>query len=192
MKRIGLTGGIGSGKTVVATLLRMMGWPVYDSDERTKTLYDSDETLKTGLIALFGREIYPSGSLDRKALSAFIFNHPDALERVQALVHPVVEADFRQWAAGQSTPAVFQESAILFETGLNTLCDVVVVVTAPESLRLSRVCARNGSSPEGVRARMALQLPESDRALRADVVLVNDDLQPLIPQVLKMVETLLD
>lgn len=183
MIRIGLTGGIGSGKTVVSTLLGVMGVPVYDSDERTKALYDEDESLKTALRARFGESLFDGGRLNRALLAELIFSDCKALSDVNVLVHPVVEADFQRWAALQTAPYVVQESAILFEAGLAPFCDLVVVVSAPEDLRIQRVCKRNGCTPESVRERMQWQLNEQERLAQADRVLVNDDVKALIPQV---------
>ena len=186
MIRIGLTGGIGSGKTVVSTLLGVMGIPVYDSDERTKALYEEDDALKTALKARFGDSIYANGRLNRGLLAEQIFSDCKALSDVNAMVHPVVEADFQRWAASQTASYVVQESAILFEAGLAPFCDLVVVVSAPEALRIQRVCKRNGCSPESVRERMQWQLKEEERLAQADRVVVNDDVKALIPQVVSL------
>lgn len=190
MIRVGLTGGIGSGKTVVSTLLGIMGVPVYDSDERTKALYDEDESLKTALKARFGESLFAGGRLNKALLAELIFSDCNALSDVNALVHPVVEADFRRWAERQVAPFVVQESAILFEAGLAPLCDQIVVVSAPEGLRIQRVCKRNGCSAESVRERMQWQLKENERLAQADRIVVNDDVQALIPQVLSLNATL--
>lgn len=186
MIRIGLTGGIGSGKTVVSTLLGVLGVPVYDSDERTKALYELDDSLKSALIDRFGASLYAEGRLNRKRLSEYIFSDCRALSDVNALVHPVVEADFQRWAAAQTALFVVQESAILFEAGLAPFCDLVVVVSAPEALRIQRVCKRNGCTPESVLERMQWQLKEEERLAQADRVVVNDDSRALIPQVLSL------
>lgn len=186
MIRIGLTGGIGSGKTVVSTLLGVMGVPVYDSDERTKSLYEEDASLKTALMARFGESLYANGRLNRSLLAEQIFSDCKALSDVNALVHPVVEADFQRWAMLQTAPYVMQESAILFEAGLAPFCELVVVVSAPESLRIQRVCQRNGCTPESVRDRMQWQLKEEERLAQADRVVINDDIKALIPQVVSL------
>jgi len=190
MIRIGLTGGIGSGKTMVSTLLGVLGVPVYDSDERTKALYDEDESLKSALKNRFGELLFEGGRLNRGMLAELIFSDCKALSDVNALVHPVVEADFRCWAKKQTAPFVVQESAILFEAGLAPFCDVVVVVSAPEELRIQRVCKRNSCSAESVRERMQWQLKENERLAQADMVVVNDDVKALIPQVLSLKSTL--
>lgn len=186
MIRIGLTGGIGSGKTMVSTLLGVMGVPVYDSDGRTKALYEEDASLKAALITRFGESLFADGCLNRGLLAELIFSDCKALSDVNVLVHPVVEADFQRWAALQTAPYVVQESAILFEAGLAPFCDLIVVVSAPEDLRVQRVCKRNGCSPESVRERMQWQLKEQERLIQADRVVVNDDVKALIPQVVSL------
>ncbi len=186
MIRIGLTGGIGSGKTVVSTLLGVMGIPVYDSDDRTKELYDSDESLKAALTARFGESLYAEGRLNRSLLASIIFTDIEALSFINKVVHPIVEADYRKWAEQQKAPYVVQESAILFEAGLAPLCDLIVVVSAPDDLRVQRVCQRNGCTPDSVRERMQWQLKEEERLAHADRVLVNDDVKALIPQVISL------
>jgi dephospho-CoA kinase len=186
MIRIGLTGGIGSGKTVVSTLLGVMGIPVYDSDDRTKELYDSDESLKAALTARFGESLYAEGRLNRSLLASIIFTDIEALSFINKVVHPIVEADYRKWAEQQKAPYVVQESAILFEAGLAPLCDLIVVVSAPDDLRVQRVCQRNGCTPDSVRERKQWQLKEEERLAHADRVLVNDDVKALIPQVISL------
>ncbi len=188
MISVGLTGGIGSGKSVVAELFRIMGLPVYDSDIRAKALYDESPELKMAMVERFGATLYKGSRLDRAALADLIFKDPAALQAVNALVHPFVSADFFAWAANlDSVPALVQESAILFEANLADRFDLVVSVTAPEALRIDRVCRRNGWTVEQVRERMRHQLPEAERLSRSDVVLVNDGVKALLPQVVALV-----
>jgi dephospho-CoA kinase len=192
MKLIGLTGGIGSGKSVVASLIQVFGRLVYDSDARAKELYEEDERLKQGLIDLLGPDLYKEGQLDKPLLASLIFQHKETLQAVNQLVHPAVERDFLRWVASLSGrhPMVFQESAILFEAGWERLFDAVVCVTAPEALRIHRLCHSRGMSEAEVRRRMQTQLPEQEIRQRADFVLVNDDRQALIPQVKTLLEQL--
>lgn len=191
MISVGLTGGIGSGKSVVAELFRMMGLPVYDSDARAKALYDESADLRTVMVERFGAALYKDSRLDRAALADLIFKDPMALQVVNAMVHPFVSADFISWATGLGpVPAVVQESAILFEANLADRFDLLVSVTAPEALRIERVCRRNGWTVEQVRERMRHQLPETERLSRSDVVLVNDGVKALLPQVVALVDQL--
>lgn len=191
MISVGLTGGIGSGKSVVGELFRIMGVPVYDSDVRAKALYDESPDLKAAMVDRFGAGLYNGSRLNRTALADLIFKDPTALQAVNALVHPFVGADFFSWAAALGpVPALVQESAILFEANLADQFDLVVSVTAPEALRIDRVCRRNGWSVEQVRERMRHQLPEAERLSRSDVVLVNDGVKALLPQVVALVDRL--
>jgi dephospho-CoA kinase len=192
MKLIGLTGGIGSGKSIVASLLHVFGQLVYDSDARAKQLYDEDEKLKQGLLDLLGPDLYKEGHLDKPLLASLIFRNKETLLAVNHLVHPAVERDFLRWATRLSDhhSMVFQESAILFEAGWERLFDAVVCVTAPEALRIRRLCQSRGMSEEEARQRMHVQLPEQELRQRADFVLVNDDRQALIPQVKTLLEQL--
>lgn len=188
MKILGLTGGIGSGKSTVAELLRVYGIPVYDSDSRSKQLCQSDPVLIAGLKELFGVKVYlPDGSLNRAFMAKAMFEDKTLLQASNNLIHPAVGMDFTQWAGQKTAPMVVQETAILFEAGLEKRYDSILCVTAPEALRLARTCARNGLRPEDVLARMRNQLPEEERIRRSDFVFVNDEITPLIPQL----ETLL-
>jgi dephospho-CoA kinase len=191
MKILGLTGGIGSGKSVVAELLRMMGIPVYDSDTRSKVLCDTDEYLKKEMIGLFGPELYTNGLMNRELLAKRIFGDEAALKAVNALIHPAVERDFKDWVKAHSEySVVVQESAILFEAGFEHLFDQIICVTAPEDIRIERVCKRSGVKPEIVRERMKNQIEEAERISKSDIILVNDGVQALLPQVKKMIQEL--
>lgn len=183
MKIVGLTGGIGSGKSTVAELLQVYGIPVYDSDSRSKVLCQTDPTLIANLKRLFGEAIYlPDGSLNRSHMAKAIFEDKALLQASNDLIHPAVGRDFITWAAQQVAPFVVQETAILFEAGLEKRYDAIICVTAPEELRLHRTCARTGLKQEEVRARMRNQLPEEERIRRSNFVLINDEQTPLIPQ----------
>ena len=187
MKIFGLTGGIGSGKSVVAELLGILGVPVYDSDTRSKGLCDTDTALKENLIQLFGPEIFNQGILNRPAFANRIFGNEKALNAANALIHPVVKRDFRKWVQEHHHfPVLVMESAIIFEAGLSSLFDQVICVTAPEAIRIERTCKRRGLTQESVKARINNQISESERMELSDIVIVNDDIQALIPQVKKI------
>jgi dephospho-CoA kinase len=191
MKVLGLTGGIGSGKTVVAELLQVLGVPVYDSDNRSKMLCNTDENLKNGLVGLFGPELYVDGKLNRQRMAERIFGDEMALKAVNALIHPAVVRDFVAWGNEHARyPIIVMETAILFEAGLENLFDKVITVTAPEDLRLERVCKRNAQDPESVRARMSSQMPEPERVKKSDFVVVNDDRRAVLPQVIELLKSL--
>lgn len=189
MKILGLTGGIGSGKTVVAETLQRMGVPVYDSDIRSKVLCDTNEALKKLLADFFGPELYSNGLLNRSYLAKRIFKDKRDLKVVNALVHPFVERDFSEWVKENNHfPILVQESAILFEAGLEHFFDKIICVTAPEDLRIDRVCKRSGMTPEAVRARIINQISEAERINKSDIIIVNDDIQPILPQVQRILQ----
>lgn len=190
MMKVGITGGIGSGKSIVCRIFALLGIPVYDSDSRAKKLMNSDPKLIAGIRGLFGEEAYRDGQLDRKYIASRVFGHPRQLEALNALVHPAVKADFRQWAERQKAPYVIEENAILFESGFYRDTDKTVAVSAPEALRIRRTRLRDGVTEEAVRMRMANQMSEPERLARVDYVLYSDEKQLLIPQVLNLHETL--
>lgn len=184
MKVIGLTGGIGSGKTTVARVFMSEGIPVFDADAEAIALYASDEALLTEVVALFGNDILlDDGTLNRRALAARVFHDAEALKKLNALVHPRVATKFAQWKKLQPSSYVLREAAILFESGSNTDCDAVIVVTAPENVRIRRVMDRNGISEDEVRARMMRQWSEEELIKRADAIIVNDDTKLILPQI---------
>jgi len=184
MKIFGLTGGIGSGKSVVSELLGILGVPVYDSDTRSKELCQTDEKLKKDLIELFGPEIFKQGILDRSAFADRIFGNEKALNAANALIHPAVKRDFMNWVKEhRHVPVLVMESAIIFEAGLAPLFDQVICVTAPEDIRIKRTCKHRGFTQEAVKARINNQLSESKRMALSDIVIVNDDIEAIMPQV---------
>jgi dephospho-CoA kinase len=184
MKIVGLTGGIGSGKTTVSHLLAVYGIPVYDSDSRSKVLCQTDADLIAGLKQLFGDSVYlPDGSLNKPFMAKALFEDKTLLQASNGLIHPVVGRDFAHWAGLQDAPFVVQETAILFEAGLQDRYDVVVCVTAPETVRLNRACAGGRFRREDVLARMRNQWSDAERVRRSDFELVNDETTALLPQV---------
>ncbi len=186
MLLVGLTGGIGSGKSTVCEVLRVLGVPVFDADGAGKELLAEDAALREAVIQRFGEGVYPGGILDRKALAAIVFNDEAALKTLNALVHPAVRNAFKRWAGEQQVPYVVMESALLADTGGHTAFDRVIVVSAPEPLRISRVMSRDGVGEEAVKARIRNQVGEEERVRIADFVVVNDDTQLVIPQVLEV------
>ncbi len=188
MLSIGITGGIGSGKTHISNIFRALGYPVFDCDREAKALYDSDAELKSELIALFGKELYDTkdGRLDRKRLGAIIFSSDKALKEVNALVHPAVRRAFKLWQDGQRERGYklcFLESAILFNSNLSSLLDKTLLVCADESTRLQRAMSRDGVSAELIRQRMAKQLSQDEMTNLTDSLINNNDSQPLLVQI---------
>lgn len=190
MIKLGITGGIGTGKSVVADLLLLMGIPVYNADTESKRLSACSEEIKAGLTARFGNALYSGNKLNKQALAALIFSSQEHLLYVNSVIHPVVLNDFRCWAAKQSSEIVAIESAILFESGFDAAVDMVVSVTAPLELRYRRVAKRDGLSREQIGQRIASQWPDEEKLKRSHFVVYNDEEQALIPQVEQLVRCL--
>jgi dephospho-CoA kinase len=193
MKKVGLTGGIGSGKTLVCRVFEKLGVPVFYADQEAKWLYDHEETVKQALISHFGTELYDQEGLKRKVLANKIFHDPGALKRVNAIVHPFVRRRFHAWAARQShKPYVIEEAAILFESGAHKELDHTILVYAPEKLRIKRVMERDRSDEESVRARMTHQTDDEEKKEKAEWVIYNDGSRMVIPQILDIHKQLID
>ena len=173
MYKIGVTGGIGSGKSTVCELLRDRGVAVYDSDSRAKQLMTESEALREQLIAAFGAECYNAESLNRAFLASKVFGNEEALQQLNSIVHPAVRADFQAWAEQQQSPYVVLESAILFEAGFETEVDATLAVMAPMPMRLERTMARDGVDKESVMRRMEHQLSDDELHRRASRTIVN-------------------
>ncbi|HPD26883.1 MAG TPA: dephospho-CoA kinase [Paludibacteraceae bacterium] len=191
MLKIGITGGIGSGKSVVANILQQMGFPVYDSDSRAKALTQTNADIRQQLTAMFGDNLFKYNILDKKALSQLIFSSDKNLKAVNAIIHPVVVGDFATWTTRQNAAAVFLESAILMESGLYQKMDKIILVTAPEKLRIDRVMKRSQLSEKEIQQRMQMQKTEETLADKADFVILNDEKHLLIPQVHSILQKLL-
>lgn len=189
--KVGLTGGIGAGKSTVARLIQSMGYPVYNADDRARKLQNEDAGLLSEMVELLGTEIVSDGRLNRKKVADRVFNNPDLLKKLNAIVHPRVHKDFDQWVEQQNTPILFKESALLIETGGYKALDFLVVVTAPERVRVQRVMARDKTTAEQVKSRIANQTPEEEKVKLADCVINNDDHCLLIPQVEKLIDQLI-
>ena len=175
MIKVGLTGGIGSGKSTVSKILISKGFSVYNSDNRAKWLMNNNDNLKSNIISIFGNKAYIKGSLNRKYLSAKVFNDSLKLKALNNLVHPLVAIDFKNWLLNQkSKDFVFKEAAILIESGAYKEMDKIMVVSCPENIRLERVLKRDGNSPELVKKRMQNQISETEKINHADFVVKNN------------------
>ena len=184
---IGLTGGIGSGKSVIAKQLREIGYAVYDTDSEAKRLIVEDAAVRKQMIQLFGSDVYKDGIYQTAFVAQRVFTDKSLLAQLNAIVHPAVRADILRWATMQDSPSFrkglgvglcFVECAILYQAGFDSLCDKVVAVTAPENIRMERVITRDHSTIDKVRARMRAQNAEQD-LLRADIVVNNDGEIPI-------------
>lgn len=189
--RIGLTGGIGSGKSTVAGIFKVLGIPVFDADTEAKQIMETDPGLRNAIIEKFGPATYNDGRLDRKYLSSIVFNDPFQLELLNALVHPFAIAAAEVWATGQKTPYVVKEAALFFEAGSASGLDYMIGVYAPQHIRLQRVMNRDQVTREEVLSRMQRQIQEEIKMRLCDFVIMNDDQQLLIPQVIKLHERFL-
>ena len=194
-KIIGLTGGIGSGKSTVAKFIEEMGFPVYYSDVRAKEIVNDDELLKKGIIELLGEKAYDeNGFYDRKYVAEIVFNDEELLQKLNGMIHPAVKYDFEKWVGNQTTEFVFKETALLFELKLNESCFKSVLVTADDNLRLKRVMDRDGKTYREVENVMNKQMPEKDKIKIADFVIFNndgmDELQAETENVIREIEQL--
>lgn len=180
---IGLTGGIGSGKSTVARIFETLDYPVFYADDEAKKCY-LDASVREAVIQHFGQEAYDGEAVNRAYLAQTVFNNPEKLKQLNGILHPAVRQQFANWHEKQSAFAVLREAAILFESGSDADCTLTITVSAPEELRIRRVTNRDGSEASAVRERMRNQLSDAERAARADYEIVNDGVQLILPQVL--------
>lgn len=190
MYKVGLTGGIGSGKSTVAKVFEVLGVPVYYADEAAKRLMNEDEQLKQQLILHFGEATYSNGVLNRAHLSSLVFQNKEQLELLNSLVHPATIADAAQWFSRQSTPYVIKEAALLFESGTAEGMDKVIGVWAPETIRIKRVMDRYKVAAEEVKRRMNNQIDETIKMRLCDFIIQNNEQQLITLQVLELHEQL--
>jgi dephospho-CoA kinase len=183
---IGLTGGIGSGKSVVAKIFTTLGIPVFNADEAAKHIMQTSPEMKAKLIEQFGADIYNAHGLDKEKLAAIVFNDPYQLQLLNAIVHPVTIQAAKDWAANQTSPYVIKEAALIFESGAADGLFKVIGVTAPLSLRTHRVMQRDGITKEQVDARMRNQISDTIKMRLCDYVIDNSNQQMVIPQVLEI------
>lgn len=188
-KIIGLTGGIGSGKTTVARFIEEFGFPVYYSDDRAKSIVNDNEALKSEIRALLGDHAYDSnGQYDRKFVAEKVFSDAELLHRLNEIIHPAVRLDFEDWIKRQSKYLIFKETALLFELKLNQQCDRSLLVTAEDNIRIKRVMDRDGKTYREIQAIMEKQMPEKEKIKLADCIIYNNsDLEDLKEQTERIV-----
>lgn len=191
MLKVGLTGGIGSGKTTVAQIFEVLSIPVYYADAAARDLMNKDPELKKKIIASFGTDAYKDGELNRSYLGSVVFRDSEKLNLLNSIVHPVTIRDSENWMKNQKTPYSIKEAALIFEAGVEKYLDYVIGVTAPESLRIQRVVERDHVATEKVLDRMQHQMDEKEKISRCDFVIENDGDHALLPQVLQIHKTLL-
>lgn len=183
MKIIGLTGGIGSGKTTVSRLFHLLGVPIYIADERAKKLFTNNPEVQKKVIDQFGSESIKNGEVNSSYLANITFNNKEKLAQLNAIVHPAVAEDFSAWLSNQTAEYVIKEAAILFESGSDATCDKVIVVAAPDETRIERVMQRDKLNKEAVVARMRNQWSQEKKIELSDFVIVNDNSVSVIEQV---------
>ena len=189
-KKIGLTGGIGSGKTLISKAFSLLNIPIFLSDLEAKKLYD-DPDIKTQVIKLLGQNSYKDNKLNREFVGKSVFAEAKKLEQLNNIIHPAVRQRFTNWVSEQSSPYVIQESALIFETGIAPLFDYTILVTAPEEVRLDRVTHRDNSTRDQVIARMNHQLSDEKKIAQADYIIINDGKEFIIPQIIEVHRQLL-
>lgn len=191
--KIGVTGGIGSGKSLVCQIFKTLKVPVFEADREAKVIIDSDSHTRQALEKLLGNGILgPDGKINRHAMAGIIFNDQELLKEVNAIIHPAVRHRFNSWHAEQKSRYIIQEAAILFESGVFRMMDMNIVVTAPEEMRIRRVMQRDGVTNEKVYERMKNQRPEEEKVAMADYIIRNDESQSLIQQVLEIHQKILN
>ena len=187
MLKIGITGSIGAGKSTVAGIFKVLGIPVFDADATAKNILNTNSVLREQIAATFGSETYKNGLLDKKYLATLVFNNPDQLAKLNALVHPATIAAADKWASSfADRPYIIKEAALLFEAGTYVGLDYIIGVTAPVELRIARVMARDQVSREEVLSRMQHQLDDTEKMQRCDFVIDNNEASLVIPEVLAL------
>jgi dephospho-CoA kinase len=192
MLKVGLSGGIGCGKTTVSKVFQTLGIPVFYADNTVKKLYDTDKSLQQAMLKIFGQAIYKGEQLQPKVLATLIFNDDRLLRQVNELTHPLVLTAFTGWAQEQKAPYVLHEAAILFECGMAGEMDINISISAPEDVRLARVMQRDGYSDEQIRQRMSKQWCDEKRNAKADYVIINDNKEALLPQIIAIHEKIIN
>lgn len=188
---IGITGGIGSGKSYICRILEATGYPVFYSDSAAKEILESDNELVSEVQSLFGEEAYlQNNQLNRPFLAGKIFADSSLREKLNQLVHPKVRTAFKVFTAAQNSPFVFNEAAIIFETGGHQFLDKTILVTAPEQIKIERVFKRDGISEDAVKKRMSTQWTDEIKSKLADYIIINDGKLELLPQIMKILDDL--
>jgi dephospho-CoA kinase len=186
----GVTGGIGSGKSTVCRIFSQLGVPVFNADEEGRRLISSERQVLNKIKKLFGNTIIVSGEINRKKIASIVFKDKEKLAKLNAIIHPAVRKNFKAWVKEQRTNWVIEEAAILVETGFAKELDTLIVVVAPDELRIKRVVERDGVTRQDVSIRISNQMPQTSIMKQANYIIVNDDKQLVIPQVLNIFKDL--
>lgn len=183
MLKIGITGGIGSGKTFVCSIFECMGYPVFYSDKIAKEIIENDLDVKSELKSIFGEDIYVEDTLNRKRLAAMIFSNKSLLTKVNSIIHPKVRSEFNAWCQVQKSSFVLNEAAILFETDAYKTFDATILITAPQELKIQRISLRDFITFDEIKSRMDNQLSDDKKIKLATLIINNDEKQPLLSQI---------
>jgi len=184
---IGLTGGIGSGKSFIAEIFKKLGVPVYNADTRASFISDKDPEVKSNIVSLFGQKVYSNGLLNRQYVGGMVFDNPDLLERLNSIIHPAVEADFLKWCSTKKEHNyIIKEAAILFETGSYKKLDSTILVVAPEDIRIKRVLKRDNTDRDSVKKRVENQWGDQEKEKLANYIINNDGRTLLLPQIINI------
>ena len=186
--KIGLTGGIGSGKTFVGAIFSKLGIPVFNADDQARKCMSENEDLKQDIQNVFGDNVYHNGLLQNKVLADIVFNNNQKLEELNKLVHPVVRQRFDGWSVDQNSRIVIKEAAILFESDSHVDLDKIICVSAHEESRIERVIKRDNTSREQVLRRIEIQMPQNEKEKLSDFVIINDEVELLLPQIIKIID----
>ena len=191
MRRIGLTGGIGTGKTYIANIFESLGVPIFNADIESKKLISTSNSLINDIIQEFGDNIYVKGQLDKKKLSQIVFTDIKKLERLNNLVHPKISKIFANWCNKQTTKYIIKEAAILFESGSHLELDKIICVSAPLDLRIKRIINRDNSNVKSIKNRIKNQMEQEKKELLSDYIIINDEKEKLLSQIIAIHENLL-
>jgi dephospho-CoA kinase len=191
MLKVAITGGIGSGKSLVCQVFKTLGIPIFNADDTSNQLVENNLELKASIIELFGKEAYINGNYNRKFIGNIVFSNPEKLQLLNDLIHPLAIQEAKQWFEEQHAPYAIKEAAILFESNAQQDIDIVIGITAPEAVRIERVMQRTGYNKEEVIKRIALQMPEEEKMAKCHYVIQNDNNTAILPQLLRIHEALM-
>ena len=191
MKKIGITGGIGSGKTYVASVFQSLGIPIFNADIQAKKIMTSSEKLIKLAKEEFGNDIYKDSDLNKEKLASIVFSNSDKLQKLNSLVHPIVKEEFNNWCKKQTSPYVIKEAAILFESNSHIGLDAVICVSAPLELRIERLLNRDDYSEKEIKKRIENQISQEEKEKLSDYIIVNDEKELLLPKIIKIHKELL-
>jgi dephospho-CoA kinase len=192
MLKVAITGGIGSGKSLVCQVFKTLGIPIFDADAVSNQLVEHDATLKNAIIELFGKEAYKNNIYNRKYIASIVFSQAEMLQALNALIHPKAIEAAKQWFEKQQSPYAIKEAAILFESNSEKDIDIIIGVTAPEQIRIERVIQRTGYSKEEVLKRMQQQMPDKEKMAKCNYVIQNNNTDAILPQILEIHQQLIN